>query len=48
LGSLGCLFMLILMSFLHQEGRNVAFVWFVLGAIGYFAYGYYRKNIVKC
>ncbi len=48
LGFIGCLFMLILMSFLHEEGRNVALLWFVLGAVGYFAYGYYRKNIVKC
>lgn len=47
LGSIGCFLMLALVSVLHQEGRNVAFIWFALGVVGYFAYGYYRKNIVK-
>ncbi len=48
LGSIGCFLMLVLVSVLHEEGRNVAFLWFGLGIIGYFAYGYYRKNLVKC
>ncbi|MGV8085913.1 MAG: APC family permease [Candidatus Bilamarchaeum sp.] len=44
LGSIGCFVMLCLVALLHEEGRNFAALWFIVGIAYYLGYAEYRKR----
>ena len=42
-GAIGCLGMLFLVAWLHEAGRNFAFLWFAIGIMHFVAYCRYRE-----
>lgn len=40
----GCALMLFLVAWLHEAGRNFAFLWFIVGGVYYVLYQRYRKT----
>jgi APA family basic amino acid/polyamine antiporter len=44
IGTIGCLFMFLLVALLHVEGRNFAAIWFIFGICYFFGYRYYRSK----